>query len=45
MKNNVNDFKDIKPTDFIDFACELEEIGKDLKSYESAVNRTFYTRI
>lgn len=40
-----NDFQDVEPKDFYDFACELEYIKLDLDSTESAVNRTIYMRI
>jgi hypothetical protein len=45
LKNTVNDFGDVEPKEFFDFACELEEIKEDLNSTESAVNRSIYMRI
>lgn len=45
MKNRENDFLDIEPNEFFDFACELNRIKKDLNSTESSINRNIYTRI
>ncbi len=45
LKRKKNDFGDVEPIEFFDFACELEEIKKDLNSTESAVNRNIYMRI
>ena len=45
MKNKQNDFFDIEPKEFYEFACELEDIKYDLNSTESAINRSIYMRI
>jgi len=45
LKRELNDFKDFEPVEFFNLANELEEIKKDLKSMESAVNRNIYSRI
>ena len=45
LKGNENDFKDVDPIEFFDFACELEKIKKDLNSTESSINRNIYMRI
>ena len=41
----AKDFKDIKPMEFYDLACELEQIKNDLSSTNASVNRTIYMRI
>lgn len=45
MKNTEKDFEDISPNEFLDLACELNQIKTDLNSTNSAINRTIYMRI
>ena len=45
MRNKQEDFEDVEPKEFYDFACELNKIKDDLNSTESAVNRNIYMRI
>lgn len=45
MKNIEKDFEDISPKEFLDLACELDQIKEDLTSTNSAINRTIYIRI
>ena len=45
LKNTEGDFEDISPEEFLDFACELNQIKDDLNSTNSAINRTIYMRI
>ncbi len=45
LKNTEGDFEDISPKEFLDFACELDQIKDDLNSTNSAINRTIYMRI
>lgn len=45
MKNIEKDFENISPKEFLDFACELNQIKEDLNSTNSAINRTIYMRI
>lgn len=45
MKNTKKDFEDVTPRDFLNLACELEEIKTNLNSKNSIINRTIYMRI
>ena len=45
LRNRESNIEDINPIEFHDFALELNEIKSNLKSSESAINRTIYTRI